>query len=176
MIQGRAGGHAHPGRKISRYVFNRLIQPALQIAVVFFHRLAVIQGKREQSDLSQHGAWSARDDFRLPAVALETDSNFTEPNKIEMVRNFALPENSLTRLHPDEVKPVPQVIDNLAVFLRLDSAEKVCILQGQIQGALTVIVFKSLALAGEPHESIEHIAANFPDLAPFQSNYPGGPW
>jgi len=28
-----------------------------------------------------------------------------------MVRNFALPENSLTRLHPDEVKPVPQVID-----------------------------------------------------------------
>ena len=47
------------------------------------------------------------------------------------------------------------------------------VLQRQVEGALAIFGFKSLALAREAHQSIEHIAANLPDFTAFQSSDSG---
>src|SRR5437870_3223447 len=87
-----------------------------------------------------------------------------------MSRYVAFFEQSLTRLKTNEGKSIPKVMHDSGVFFVLDPTEQLRILQRQIQGTLSVFVFESLAMNGQPHQSIEHIAANLPYLAIFQSS------
>ena len=176
LIQGGASCAAQPWRKDSRQVISAAIELALQGPVDFFYRPSlIIEGKREQSDLSQDRAGPFRDNLGLSAMLFYADPDVAEANEIQMSRDIALSEQSLTRLHADEGNSVPQVIHDTAIFVLLDATEQIRILQRQIEGTLTVFALKSLALAGEAHEPVEDIAANLPDLAFFESSDIGRP-
>src|SRR2546423_11147422 len=98
--------------------------------------MIIVRGKCKQSDLSWNCARTGGNNFGLPAMFVNADTNVAETNEIQMSGYLAVLEESLARSETDEDKSISQVIDNAGIFLLLNSLEQIRMLQGQIQGTL----------------------------------------
>ena len=133
-------------------------------------------GKGEETDFAEDGAWAAGEDARFVAELADGDADVAEANEVEMIDGIALAEEDLAGVDANEMDTMAEEIDDFFKWSGFDALEEFAGLEDEIEGAFAVFLFEAGALAGEAHEAIEDIAADFPDFGGFEGGEVGGAW
>ena len=173
---GAGGGAAAGGDAIfdgEGGIFEGLSDGAIGILEGF---LVIGAGKGEETDFAEDGAWAAGEDARFVAELADGDADVAEANEVEMIDGIALAEEDLAGVDANEMDTMAEEIDDFFKGSGFDALEEFAGLEDEIEGAFAVFFFEAGALAGEAHEAIEDIAADFPDFGGFEGGEIGGAW
>ena len=173
---GAGGGAAASGDAIfdgEGGIFEGLSDGAIGIIEGF---LVIGAGKGEEPDFAEDGAWAAGEDARFVAELADGDADVAEANEVEMIDGIALAEEDLAGVDANEMDTMAEEIDDFFKGSGFDALEEFAGLEDEIEGAFAVFLLEAGALAGEAHEAIEDIAADFPDFGGFEGGEVGGAW
>ena len=175
VFQSRAGGGAEAGWDRPGQIGRRAIERRFEGSIHLVHTFTrVVRRDRQQGDLPEDGTGRTTDHVRLTAEPPHPDADATDPQQIETVRDITLPKDGLARADTQEGESRAEEFDEPRVLLGVDALEQFHAGQDDIQRALAIEALEFSPLARQPHQTIEHIAANLPNLPVVQSHDVGG--